>query len=87
MLIRLFPQPATNEYRGSPVAKWVFILLTALTIGRSLAHILLPDGGAPSIAAIPLESFTTTGADVLIGILAQWGLSQLLFGLLFVTVL
>jgi len=54
MLIRLFPQPATNEYRGSPVAKWVFYLLTVLTIGRSLAHILLPDGGAQSIATITI---------------------------------
>jgi hypothetical protein len=58
-----------------------------VTIGRSLAHIFLPDGGAGSIATIPLDSFTTNGEATVIHIFALWGLSQLLFGLLYIVVL
>ena len=87
MLQNLIPETITNDYRGAPVAKWVFILLTVMTIGRSLAHIFLPDGGAQSIATIPLDSFTAAGAAAVISIFAQWGLTQLLFGLLYVIVL
>jgi hypothetical protein len=83
----LLPQPITNHYRGAPVARWVFALLTVITIARSLAHILLPDGGAGSIATIPLDSFTTNGAATVVHIFALWGLSQLLFGLLYIVVL
>jgi hypothetical protein len=87
MLDRLFPITAANEYRGASTAKWVFAALTVLTIGRSLAHILLPDGGAQSIATIPLDDFTTNGAAAIIHVFALWGLSQLMFGLLYVVVL
>lgn len=61
MIDKLFPQPVTNAYQGQAVAKWVFTLVTILTIARSLAHILLPDGGAQSIATIPLDEFTANG--------------------------
>jgi hypothetical protein len=87
MLNSLLPQPITNTYRGAKAAKWVFMLLTIVTIGRSLAHILLPDGGAQSIATIPLDTFTTNGAAAVIHIFALWGVSQLLFGLLYVVIL
>jgi hypothetical protein len=83
----LFPQPITNRYAGAPIAKWVLILLTAITVGRSLAHIFLPDGGAQSIATIPLDSFTSNGEVTVIHIFALWGLSQLLFGWLYIVVL
>lgn len=78
---RLLPQPITNEYRGAPVARWVLLLLTVVAIARSLAHIFLPDGGAQSIATIPLDSFTANGAAAVVHIFGLWGLSQLLFGL------
>jgi len=87
MLDDLLPQPITNTYRGAPLAKWVFVPVTALTLGRSLLHIFLPDGGAQSIATIPLESFMDNGIAAVVHIFAQWGLSQLLFGLLYVLVL
>ena len=87
MLENLFPKTVTNKYRGASIAKWVFVALTVLTIGRSLAHIFLPDGGAQSIATIPLDDFTANGAAAIIHISALWGLSQLMFGLLYVIVL
>lgn len=84
---KLFPQPTTNRYCGAPIAKWVLILLMVITLGRSFAHIFLPDGGAQSIATIPLDSFTANGEATVIHIFALWGLSQLLFGLLYIVVL
>jgi len=45
------------------------------------------DGGAQSIATIPLDSFTANGADAVILIFALWGLSQLLIGIVYGIVL
>jgi hypothetical protein len=83
----LFPKTVNNEYRGARIAKWVFVALTVLTIARSLAHMFLPDGGAQSIATIPLDAFSPGASAVVIGMFAQWGLTQLMFGLLYVLVL
>lgn len=83
MLDHLFPQNKTNAYPGNPIAKWVFVLLTIFTIARSLVHMFASDGGAQSIATIPLDSFTANGADAVILIFALWGLSQLLIGIIY----
>ncbi len=84
---RIFPKSASNEYQGAPVAKWIFVALTVITLIRSLIHIFAPDGGAQSIATIPLTDFTANGAAAVIHLFALWGLSQLLFGLFYVVVL
>jgi hypothetical protein len=83
----LFPKTVTNQYRGARIAKWVFVALTAMTIARSLAHMFLPDGGAQSIATIPLDAYSTAASAVVIGMFAQWGLTQWMFGLMYVLVL
>jgi len=54
---------------------------------QPLAHIVLPNGGARSIATIPLDDVTASGAATVIHIFALWGSWQLLFGLLCVVVL
>jgi hypothetical protein len=87
MTENLLPRTVNNDYRGLSFAKWVFVAMTVLTIARSLAHILLPDGGAQSIATIPLDAFSSDASAVIIGMFAQWGLTQLMFGLLYVLVL
>lgn len=87
MFERLFPQPINHQYKGASLAKWTFVAMALLTVGRSLAHIFLSDGGAQSIATIPLDHFPTDAAAVIVGMFAQWGLTQLLFGLLYVLVL
>ena len=87
MLDKLFPTRLDNDYRGALIAKWVFIAIVVMTIARSLAHIFLPDGGAQSIATIPLDAFAPGASAVVIGMFAQWGLTQLMFGLLYVLVL
>ena len=59
----LFPKSIDNQYRGNAITKWLFVAMTILTVGRSLAHMFLPDGGAQSIATIPLEAFPPSAAS------------------------
>jgi len=84
---RLFPKVADNTYTGHPIARWVFIFMTVVTLTRSLIHMFAADGGAESIATIPLASFTDNGAAAVILAFALWGLSQLIVGLIYVVVL
>ncbi|MFC2046086.1 hypothetical protein ACFLTC_01010, partial [Chloroflexota bacterium] len=87
MLEKMLPKQLDNEYKGSPISKWVFAFITIVTIVRSLIHMFAPDGGAQSIATIPLDSFTSNGAAAVILIFSLWGLSQLLLGCVYVVVL
>ena len=87
MLEKLLPRQVANNYRGHPLAKWGLVALTAMTVARSLIHMFAEDGGAQSIASIPLAKFTAAGADALITLFALWGLSQLIIGLVYALVL
>lgn len=87
MFENLFPPMTNNQYQGASLAKWLFIAMTILTLGRSLVHIFLADGGAQSIATIPLDTISSGASAVITGMFAQWGLTQLMFGLLYVLVL
>lgn len=62
-------------------------LMTLVGVIRSLLHIFLPDGGAQSIATIPLTSFSIEAQAVVVGMFAFWGLSQLLSSLFYVYIL
>ena len=59
---RLFPDRIDNAYHGHVVAMWTFAGVTLISIARSLIHVLAPDGGAQSIAMIPLDRMTPPGA-------------------------
>ncbi|GAB5494791.1 MAG: hypothetical protein Phog2KO_50060 [Phototrophicaceae bacterium] len=87
MLNKFFPQQDIHEYKGNQIAKWVFAILTIITIIRSLIHIFASDGGAQSIATIPLDTFTVNGGATVILIFAYWGLSQLILGIFYGIVL
>ena len=77
MIERLFPAQLDNHFPGQKVALWVFYALTALTLWRSQHHIFAPDGGAQSIATIPLDTYVQGGAATVITVFALWGLAQL----------
>ena len=79
---KILPKAADNNYKGHPIALWFFYLITVVTIVRSCIHIFKNDGGAQSIATIPLDTYTNGGAEAVIFIFAYWGLSQLMFGIL-----
>ena len=83
VLHRLFPGAFDNHFPGQRIALWVFYALTVLTLWRSWHHLRAPDGGAQSIATIPLDSYPAGAAATVIGIFALWGLSQLVIGLLY----
>ena len=80
---RILPQNINNTYLGYDLAKYVFYVLTAITLWRSQHHLFSPDGGAQSIATIPLDTFTSSGAAAVIGVFGLWGLSQLIIGILY----
>ncbi|MGB0617308.1 MAG: hypothetical protein ACPGOT_04625 [Candidatus Poseidoniaceae archaeon] len=78
---KMLPATVDNTYSGNVFAFYVFIMLTVMTTFRSLAHILLPDGGAESIATIDVR---VEGGDTIIAMFAYWGLSQLLLAVLYI---
>ena len=83
---KILPNIIDNTFRGRKVALWFFYLITLVTVVRSCIHIFKYDGGAQSIATIPLDTYTEAGAATVILIFSYWGLSQLMFGLIQVIV-
>lgn len=83
VLSNLFPRQITNEFSGLRIALWGFYLFTAITLWRSQHHIFSADGGAQSIATIPLDKYPDSAASTIIGMFALWGLSQLIVGLIY----
>jgi hypothetical protein len=81
--IKILPKTIDNVYKGNLISKYVFLLLTVVTIVRSLIHIFAADGGAHSIATIPLDSYTSEGAATVIMIFSLWGLAQLLMSVVY----
>ena len=83
----LFPKQITNTFPGQKIALYVFIPLTLMLIVRSCILFVAPDGGAQSIATIPLDTYSDSAAMNIVAIFSQWGLSQLLLAGLFLLVL
>lgn len=81
--IKILPKTIDNVYKGNPISKYVFLLLTVITIVRSLIHIFAADGGAQSIATIPLDSYTSAGAATVIMMFSLWGVEQLLMSIVY----
>ncbi len=86
MLHRILPLLVDNQYRGHISALYAFYLITLVTIARSCIHIFAADGGAQSIATIPLESYTPQGSETVVFVFGLWGIAQLMQGLLYLLV-
>ncbi len=84
--LRLLPAVVDNNFRGIKLSQYAFLLLTAATLVRSLIHVFAPDGGAQSIATIPLASYSAEAAATVILMFSLWGLSQLLMGIVYLGV-
>ena len=63
---QIFPVTASNEYNGNPVVLWIFGILTLISVGRSLIHIFKFDGGAQSIATIPLDTYPPNASNTIV---------------------
>lgn len=83
MFKNLFPGSIDNVFRGHKFSLWFFYLFTAITLWRSQHHMFAPDGGAQSIARIPLDTYSQGASNTIISIFALWGLSQILIGFLY----
>ena len=84
--MKILPKEINDNYKGRKIALYIFYLFTIMTVVRSLIHMFAPDGGAQSIATIPLDTFTDEGASTVILIFSLWGLSQLLMGIFYIVV-
>jgi len=83
----LIPTEIGNK---APTNKFVYIyswLLLGYNFFRSLEHIFNPDGGAESIAGIPLSTYSDEASNNIIAMFAQWGFSQLVLACLFLLVI
>ena len=79
----LLPTAIDNTFSGRKASLWFFYVVTAITLWRSQHHLLAADGGAQSIATIPLDTYSAEASGTVIGIFALWGLSQLVIGIIY----
>jgi len=77
-IAELLPKQPLN-FKGPTLASVSTMLYLSLITVRSLLHLLLPDGGAQSIATIDISG--ASGVNI-IAIFGQWGASQLLLAAL-----
>jgi len=74
---KIIPELIENKIPTNKFVYYFTWLLVAFNFFRSLEHIFNEDGGAESIAGIPLESYSSEAVNNIISIFAQWGFSQL----------
>ncbi len=75
---KILPASANNDYRGSPIAFYAFIVLSILYTGRSLIHFLKNDSGVNSIASF-INFGGTPDPDRLVYMYSSlWGSQQLI---------
>ena len=79
-----FPEVFDNKVRFKKIFLYLFILITAVTLGRSLIHVFAPDGGANSIATIIVFIGIPDPNQVIYFVFSLWGLSQLIIAILYV---
>jgi hypothetical protein len=75
-----FLPPSTADYKGPRLAFYFLVLIAITSTIRSLIHILAPDGGANSIAGLPIQ---VAGGPNLIAMFGQWGVSQLILAVFY----
>lgn len=78
-LSSLFPR-IDRDYTGPRSAFVFLVIISIVSTIRSLIHILSADGGATSIAGIPID---VAGGHNIVAIFGQWGASQLILALMY----
>jgi hypothetical protein len=82
LLDRIFPQQFDNNYRGHKLALWLFGLLVLMKLGISLSSIFDTYNVVRSADGIPLDTFTSGGAETVVSVTALLALSQFLLAVL-----
>lgn len=75
LLNKLLPDKADGNYQGYNHVRTVFVVIAVVSMLRSCIHLILPDGGAGTIAGLNLVS----GHENIIFTFGLWGLSQLIY--------
>ena len=83
---KLIPETIENKIPSNKFVYYFTWLLVAFNLFRSLEHIFNDDGGAQSIAGIPLDFYIPEASNNIISIFAQWGFSQLVLSCLLLLV-
>lgn len=86
MINRILSARIDNRYRGHPLALWFFVPIAFMKVAVSLVHLFMADGGAQSISTMPLDTYSPSAAQNVVGLFARMGLEQLVLGTLFVIV-
>jgi hypothetical protein len=73
MLNQIFPHQFDNNYRGHKLALWLFALLVLMKLGMSLSAIFDGYNMARSADGIPIDTFTSGGAEAVVSITALLG--------------
>lgn len=87
LIEKLIPREANNDYRGSPIAFYVFCVLSTIMLGRSLIHFFKDDSGVNSIATIVTFSGVPDPNQVVYMFSSLWGSQQLIMVMLYAIVL
>ena len=82
---KLIPETIVNKIPSNKFVYYFCLLLVTFNLFRSLEHIFAEDGGAESIAGIPLSSYSEEAANNIVSIFAQWGFSQLVLACMLIT--
>jgi len=86
MFNKIFPKSIDNNYNGAKIALYAFYPMMAIILFRSCMHWFGADGGAQSIAGIPLDSYPQGAAQNIIAIFSLWGFSQFLMLLIYIPI-
>ncbi|HEY1219908.1 MAG TPA: hypothetical protein VGF03_13290 [Bryobacteraceae bacterium] len=84
---RLLPQLVDNTYRGRKLALWLFAVVVAVKILQCVLTIFNGNYVLRGADGIPLDTYTSAGAQTVVAIWAVASLNRLLIGLLCVLVL
>lgn len=76
MLNRIFPPQFDNDYRGHRLALWIFGLLVLMKLAISLSAIFDTYDMARSADGIPIDAFTSGGAEAVVSVTTLLGLSH-----------
>jgi len=82
MLNLLLPQRFDNAHHGHKLALWLFGLVVFMKTSIGMGTIFNSSNAAIHADGIPLDSFTTAGAQAVVSLFAMWGLGQAMIGLL-----
>src|SRR4051812_19248839 len=83
----LLPQRVDNTYRGYKLGLWLFGVLMLMKVVISLRSIFSGYSVASSADGIPLDTFTSAGAQTVVSLFALLGLARLVICLMGILVL